>query len=522
LRRSYSVLVRFEDTGPEALLGLARLDAAGGQLQLAAASYFDLKRRFGTRMSEDAVSYRLLADLGSALLSADEASMLAVYEGIANGDYVGRSMALLAIAGVIRGRLSEGAGGGKLTEIEARLGWARQVSARGARLLSDIDALVREPGGGIRWFRSRARSGRTLVYRTTQKGHVVGLEVDDRSLQLLAAGLTAGEQKLVTGTSFMAMPLGQMPNRSRLRTLASASSVEVLPHRLYLVMDRQLPDPLDEVIRKRGQRHLAITGGLVVLLLLGLGSTIRGAARERELARLKSDFVSTVSHELKTPLTSVRMFAEMLQQGVSGGDQERERRYHDIIVKESQRLGLLIANLLDYSQIERGTRRYTRDPVSARDLAADAVESFDRIREDDSQQKLEFRDSGLSTDVKVLVEREVLVQSLLNLLSNAAKYGDGTDIEVSVSAEGDEVIFGVADQGPGIPKSEQQRIFREFYRAPSAYRSGAEGTGLGLALVRRHVGAMGGRVWVASQEGKGATFFLALPRYQVTFEKEEA
>src|SRR5204863_5508859 len=110
----------------------------------------------------------------------------------------------------------------------------------------------------------------------------------------------------------------------------------------------------------RGQlwRYLALVGGLVLVMLFGVVATYRGAARERELGKLKSDFVSTVSHELKTPLTSIRMFAEMLREGVAGEDRERERRYHEIIVKESERLGLLIANLLDYAQIERGTRRY--------------------------------------------------------------------------------------------------------------------------------------------------------------------
>ena len=96
------------------------------------------------------------------------------------------------------------------------------------------------------------------------------------------------------------------------------------------------------------------TSALAIMLGVGLLAMIRGAARARELAQLKSDFVSTVSHELKTPLTSIRMFAEMLQQGVAAGDAEKMHRYHGVIVQESQRLGLLIANLLDYAQIERG------------------------------------------------------------------------------------------------------------------------------------------------------------------------
>jgi signal transduction histidine kinase len=117
--------------------------------------------------------------------------------------------------------------------------------------------------------------------------------------------------------------------------------------------------------------------------------------------------------------------------------------------------------------------------------------------------------------VDVDVDRDVVVQAVLNLLANAAKYG-GADlpIEVAVGADAAGGWIAVTDHGPGIPSSEQPRIFREFYRSPEAYRSGVEGTGLGLALVKRHIEALGGTVEVASEVGKGATFTIRLPRIQ--------
>jgi signal transduction histidine kinase len=200
----------------------------------------------------------------------------------------------------------------------------------------------------------------------------------------------------------------------------------------------------------------------------------------------------------------------MLQQGVAGEDRDRERRYHEIIVKESERLGLLIANLLDYAQIERGTRRYNRTLEPAGQLAEEAVTTFARLREGEGQ-AVEL----VSGDAPpILVDREVTVQALLNLLSNAAKYGgnNGQPVEVSVARRADgQVAMSVRDSGPGIPRSEQERIFREFYRAPAAYTAGVEGTGLGLALVKRHVEAQGGAIELDSEPGRGATFTLVFP-----------
>ena len=113
---------------------------------------------------------------------------------------------------------------------------------------------------------------------------------------------------------------------------------------------------------------------------------------------------------------------------------------------------------------------------------------------------------------EVDVDRDVVVGAVLNLLANAVKYGAGLPVDLAVGADADTAWIAVRDHGPGIPPAEQARIFREFYRAPEAYRSGVEGTGLGLALVKRHIEALGGTVEVASALGDGATFTIRLPR----------
>jgi signal transduction histidine kinase len=244
--------------------------------------------------------------------------------------------------------------------------------------------------------------------------------------------------------------------------LATASIGPLAPNlAVSLVQSRAFADPLDEIVRDRSRRHLIFSLGLGALLVLGLVATIRGAARERELAKLKSDFVSTVSHELKTPLTSIRMFAEMLQQKVAGADRQREAHYHDIIVKESERLGLLIANLLDYSQVERGVRRYALAELDAAEVANDAVSTFRRLAEGEGREVAVDIDDG---DHRVRADRESLIQSLLNLLGNAAKYSaPDQPIDVRVEATGgDRVAISVTDRGPGVAKIEQRRIFNEF------------------------------------------------------------
>ena len=515
-RRRYAALVGFEDTGPEALLGLARVqtrlgDAAGSSTTLA-----ELDRRFGDRSfpeggtASERVPVKLVTALMRAETAHDDAALVAVAEAVLAGHDAVDPVVGVGIATRVRGELV--ADGADVARIDARLAEVREAARAAAGLAPDVDAIAHAATTAWRGQPASHQPGRTLIYQRRADHSIIGIAVDAAMLAEAAGPDTA--QDLASHARALVLPAGTVVPSSD-RPLARVKLGDRLPHlELAVVNPLGDPDPLEEVKHAKSRRHVVWTTGLALMLAVGLLATIRGAARARELAQLKSDFVSTVSHELKTPLTSIRMFAEMLEQGVANGDPDKMHRYHGVIVQESQRLGLLIANLLDYAQIERGTRRYTPSVVPIERLARDAVSTFEALRDPGrSRNPIEVVVSPDAMAVELEIDRDVVVQAVLNLLANAAKYG-GADqpIEVAIAAAPDSAAISVRDHGPGIPAHEQARIFREFYRTPDAYRSNVEGTGLGLALVKRHIEALGGTVDVASEVGDGATFTIRLPR----------
>ncbi|HEV7558209.1 MAG TPA: HAMP domain-containing sensor histidine kinase [Kofleriaceae bacterium] len=515
-RRTYSQLAAYADTGPTALLGLARVLIRTGDPH-AQATLAEIDHRFADRNYEG-VGVPLVTALLRAETQGPDAT-LDLADGVLAGRYRIDPIIRLGVLASLRHRVDPPAGR-ELTppqtrrraDLDARIASIRADARAAAGLADDLPELERTATVAWRGRTASHEPGRTLVYRKRADGAVIGMAVDAAMLER-AAG-TVGDA-VALHVAPLVLPQGVRPSRAY-RELAETPLAQALPQlSLWLVNTVGDPDPRDEILRERSRRHVAYTSVLAIVLGLGMFVTIRGAARARELARLKSDFVSTVSHELKTPLTSIRMFAEMLEQGVAKGDPTKMARYHGVIVAESQRLGLLIANLLDYAQIERGTRRYAIDRHEAGKLARDAVTTFETLRDPDrgSRNPLEIEVSSEAMLAEIQVDRDVVIQAMLNLLANAAKYG-GADkpITIAVTADSDATAIAVTDQGPGIPPSEQARIFREFYRAPEAYSSGVEGTGLGLALVKRHIEAMGGHVDVASTLGHGATFTIRFPR----------
>lgn len=250
----------------------------------------------------------------------------------------------------------------------------------------------------------------------------------------------------------------------------------------------------------------------VLLGAIGLGSAliIREIGREMALARQKTDFVSNVSHELKTPLTSIRLFSDLLSQR-SGLDETKRTEYSGIISREAARLSRLINNLLDFSRMERGERRYRMEPIDARAVVRDTVEMCRHQIESDGY-TLTLRDDGDARPAPVAGDRDALAQVLLNLLSNAEKYG-GSDrhIEVETRLTGPFIEIDVLDRGPGVPRRLAAKIFEKFYRADDSLSSGIEGSGLGLTLARQIARAHRGEVEYHPRPGGGSRFTLRLP-----------
>lgn len=251
----------------------------------------------------------------------------------------------------------------------------------------------------------------------------------------------------------------------------------------------------------------------VLLLAIAIGSWLIAAdlSRQLRLARQKSGFVSNVSHELKTPLTSIRMFVELLGED-DGRDPARRAKFLGIVRQETERLSRLVDNVLDFGRLERGEVPWKTIPTDLVAVARAATESF--------SPQLEAAGVVLTSilpDEAILIQgdRDALSQVLHNLLSNVGKYAAaGRSAEVRAERDGREVVLTVSDRGPGLPAGSEERIFEEFFRAQDSLASGVPGCGLGLALARRIVLAHHGTLHARQRPGGGACFITRLPLAQ--------
>lgn len=277
---------------------------------------------------------------------------------------------------------------------------------------------------------------------------------------------------------------------------------------------------VDHELRPRLERELGIedaarqdlliygSGVAVVLLMVGAGFwlLLRDLSREAATNRLRADFVSGVTHDLKTPIAVIRLYSDILASRDESGDPERSSFYR-IIARESDRLGRLVDRVLTFSRIERGGQVYRFEQADPAPVIARAVDDYGEFLE---RAGFALKRQLAASCVPVRLDAAAVTQAVANLLDNAVKYsGESREIGVSLAQRNGSVIFEVEDHGAGIAAAEQSKVFDRYYRAPNG--SGQGGYGLGLYLVRHVMEAHGGRAELESEPNRGSRFRLVFP-----------
>ncbi len=320
----------------------------------------------------------------------------------------------------------------------------------------------------------------------TSPDHVVAL-LDDKARPV--ATLPTGAAGLDWKRPFVASEIG-----------------EAFPHweaAIYLAKPGALADNARGVYRTIA----FLIAGAIGLIAIGGWLVAADVRRQLALAQQKTDFVSNVSHELKTPLTSIRMFAELMHNRPQ--PPEKQSQFLRIISVESERLTRLINNVLDFAKLERKQRHFDRKPIDLHEVIGRVWESHE----------MHLKEAGFTTAWKagpppylITGDEDALAQVLVNLLSNAEKYSsEQKEIELHTWLDDGFVHISVLDRGMGVPSGDERKIFEAFYRAHDSLSSGIQGSGLGLTLARQIANAHGGEITCEKREGGGSRFTLRLP-----------
>lgn len=386
-----------------------------------------------------------------------------------------------------------------------------------ARMLADMELGAQPPDQLRHLHRVYAGQGYLVSYWQRDQGgrrwlvvawHDIGRIVKDALPVLYGEGATGPASKVNVVDEE-----GRIVFGPPLRTGEFTVGVR-FPTTLYNWRVQISPTASEELatrVQSRKSLELVFVTLSCVVIVAGVATILVVAERQRRLTALKGDFVANVSHELKTPLALVRMFGEMLQSGrVSSAEKQKE--YLDIIVAESERLSSLIENVLDFAKVERGREAYE---FAVGDLGAAVAGAVQVYRYRAEREKVQLALDVESDLPAVRLDPRAVQLAVINLLDNAIKYAPDTGVvRVTVRREGPVVAVRVADRGPGVPADEQARIFDRFVRgARTASGEGprVRGSGIGLALVKHIAESHGGRAWVESRLGEGATFVVTLP-----------
>jgi signal transduction histidine kinase len=357
-------------------------------------------------------------------------------------------------------------------------------------------------------FIGRALDGERLVLSRTVvrsgQAHRQGVVLDVARLGPFLHAQALGDDVLATHAS---LTLG---------TSAAAGP----PPRADFVYQHRFADPFDDLSARIALRALpgsgdaryvyALSGALFAVAVLGLVALYRLVSVRLAFAERRSNFVAAVSHELKTPLTAIRMYGEMLRDGIVSSDAKRQDYYRHITA-ESERLSRLINNVLEFSRLEKGVRDVA---LTTEPLAPVVREAAELVRPHVEAEGFALRLEVADALPPVRFERDALLQVLFNLVDNAVKYArDGAERSITICAVPHDggVRLAVRDSGSGVPERHLAHVFEPFYRGEHELTRRHRGTGLGLALVRGLVDRMGGRVEGRNAPGGGFEVTVALP-----------
>jgi signal transduction histidine kinase len=274
---------------------------------------------------------------------------------------------------------------------------------------------------------------------------------------------------------------------------------------------------LDDLARDSFWHAAGLTVLVLLVLLFGIALTIRATDREARLAQAKSNFVSNVSHELKTPLSLISLFSEILELG-RVNTEEKKTEYYRIIHHESRRLHKTINNILDFSKIEAGRKTYEFANGDMAEVIENVLSSY----------RYQIINGGFDVQTNmppslppVLIDRDAMSQAISNLVDNAIKYSAGVkQLSITTKTLVSKLAIEIADRGIGIPHAEQAKVFEKFYRVGNGLVHDVKGSGLGLSLVKHIVEAHKGRISVESEVGKGSRFTILLPLARTSAESE--
>lgn len=373
-----------------------------------------------------------------------------------------------------------------------------------------------------RWLDSAGtpRTGRRVVFASTGGFAVLWQKDAVRLVGIVAGPAHLTSRWLAEGNAAL------QRNGARLHladgegvTLLGASPLAGFPRAVRTPAESHLPWTIQVALAGsgpgalRGDQARLLIATLAVtmaLVLFAAYAASRAVARELRTARLQSDFVAAVSHEFRTPLTSMRQLMEMLSTG-RVTDAGRRDHYYMVLQRESARLHRLVEGLLDFARMEAKALEFRREPLDPSSLVSEIVVAF-RAELQDARHAVVFNANEENLP-RVSGDREALGRALWNLLDNAVKYSpEGGEVRVDVSNGDGDVSIGVTDQGIGVADNEREHIFAKFVRGREAIRLGAKGTGIGLAMVRHIAEGHGGRVRVSSEGfGRGSTFTIDLP-----------